>query len=52
MAKRAKQDAHDKSRVQTSQAAISAQKCGSKPASATFVVGVKQSQFARAQNGR
>jgi hypothetical protein len=42
----AKQDAHDKSQVQPNRPAISARKRGSKPASATFVVGVKQSQFA------
>jgi hypothetical protein len=40
----AKQDAPDKSLVQPTRPAISARKRGSKPSSATFVVGVKQTQ--------
>jgi hypothetical protein len=41
----AKQDTRDKSLVQPDRPAISARKRGAKPNSATFVVGIKQSQF-------
>jgi hypothetical protein len=41
----AKQDTRDRSLVQPDRPAISARKRGAKPNSATFVVGIKQSQF-------
>jgi hypothetical protein len=42
----AKQDGHDKSRSQANRSSIAAQKSWSQPDLGTFVVGVKQTQFA------